>query len=249
MTRLLAVGLLAGVPGQGGDSPTPAGPSEAPLRLDSIFSDAARPGDRVTLRGEGFGVRPGAIVVTGRRVVPVTWSDTEAAFVVPDDGASGSVSVRTADGVRSVAVPFAVERPLPDGQIAPHGLVIEDTGLPGAAFLVETDGTCLFGISGFETLCTYELRDRQPHVFRGRAYLNQRVADLRVAGGYLFCVGDHGLLVYRCADLRAGRAEVVAAVAGGSCYGVDARPDPAGERDGLLDKVTGSKFCSQESRR
>jgi len=145
LTRLLAAGLLAVVPGRGGEPPSPVGPSEAPLRLDSVSSDAAQPGDRVTLRGEGFGVRRGAIVVTGRRVVPVTWSDTEAAFVVPDDGASGSVSVRTAEGVRSVAAPFAVERPLPDGQIAPHGLVLEDTGLPGAAFLVETDGTCLFG--------------------------------------------------------------------------------------------------------
>jgi hypothetical protein len=174
------------------------------------------------------------VVLAGRRVVPLTWSDKEAAFVVPEDGASGGLCLRTVAGARSGARAFTVNRPLPAGQIAPHGLGLEDTGLPGPAFLVETDGTCLFGITGFETLSTYELRERQPHGFCGRTYLNQRVADLRVRGGYLFCVGDHGLLVFRCSDLRAGRAEAVAAVAGGSFYGVDARPDPGGPPDGLL---------------
>ncbi|MBE7503839.1 MAG: hypothetical protein HS113_26845 [Verrucomicrobiales bacterium] len=146
--------------------------------------------------------------------------------------------MRRADGARLEPVAFTVERRLPAGQIAPHGLVLEATGLPGAAFLVETDGTCLFGITGFETLCTYELRPSGPHVFRGRAHLRQRVADLRVRDGYLFCVGDHGLLVFRCADLRAGRMDPVAAVAGGAFYGVDARSDPAGEADGLLVSLT-----------
>lgn len=208
--------LLVVAPGRAGEASGPAGAAQTPLHADSLSIQAARPGDRVTLRGEGFGVRAGAVVLTGRRVEPVAWSDTEVAFVVPEDGVSGGVRLRSADGESSDPIGFTVERPLPAGQVASHGLRLEDTGLPGAAFLVETDGTCLFGVSGFETLCTYELRDNGPHVFRGRTHLNQRVADLRVRGGYLFCLGDHGLIVYRCADLRAGRAEVVAAVAGAS---------------------------------
>lgn len=204
------------------------------LRIDSVAPGAAQAEAVVTVNGQGFGSSPGFVVLTGRRIQPHSWTDTQITFTVPDDGASGFLAVRTAGGARSAAIPFTVERPLPDGQIAPYGLTLEKTGLPGAAFLVETDGSYLYGISGFETLGTYKLRDTQPHQFLGRVYLNQRVADLRVQGGYLFCVGDHGLLVYRCADLRAGRPVVAAAVAGGSYHGVDVRPDPAGELAGVL---------------
>ncbi|MCP5517465.1 MAG: hypothetical protein H7A45_09445 [Verrucomicrobiales bacterium] len=192
------------------------------------------PGAEVTLHGRGFGQASGHVVVTGRRVPPRSWSDEQITFVVPEDAATGFVSVRPADREASGWVSLAIERRLPAGQIAPHGLRLEDTGLPGAAFLVETDGSHVYGITGFETLCTYQLRGTQPHAFRSRVYLNQRVADLRVRDGFLFCVGDHGLLVYRCADLQAGEATVTAAVAGASFMGVDVRPDAAAEREGLL---------------
>jgi hypothetical protein len=42
----------------------------------------------------------------------------------------------------------------------------------------------------------------------------------------LFCAGDHGLIVYRCAELQAGAPRPVAAVAGASYLAVDVRPDP-----------------------
>lgn len=202
--------------------------------IEGLSPSVAQPGARVTIAGQGFGGGPGTVVLTGRRIEASSWSESEIHFSVPADGASGFVYVRTAGGARSDEVPFTVERPLPTGQIAPYGLALEETGLLGAAFLVETDGSFLYGVSGFETLCTYELRAAQPHVFRSRIYLNQRVADLRVQGGYLFCVGDQGLLIYRCADLQAGIPRAVTAVAGGSYLSVDVRPDPAGELDGLL---------------
>ncbi len=203
-------------------------------QIDGVSSSSAQPGPAGTFIGRGFGATPGAVVLTGLRVTPTSWSETNVSFVVPDDGASGFVHIRTVSGERSEAVSFTVERPLPAGQIAPYGLTLEETGLLGAAFLVETDGSYLYGISGFETVSTYELRDTQPHVLRSRIYLNQRVGDLRMQGGYLFCAGDHGLLVYRCADLQAGVPVVAAAVAGGSYLGVDVRPDPTSELDGLL---------------
>jgi hypothetical protein len=137
------------------------------------------------------------VVLTGRRITPRSWSDTRISFSIPDDGASGFVRVRCVEGLPSDKVPFTVNRPLPAGQFAPYGLRMDDTGLLGSAFLAETDGSCLYGVSGFETLSTYELQDARPHVFRSRVYLNQRVADLRLAGGFLFCAGDYGLLVVR----------------------------------------------------
>jgi hypothetical protein len=203
-------------------------------RIDWLSSAAARPGASVFLVGHGFGAAPGTIVLTGLRVAASAWSETNVSFVVPEDGASGFVRIRAASGEPSADVPFTVERPLPAGQIAPYGLALEETGLPGSALLVETDGACLYGISGFETLSVYALRGSQPHTLRSRVQLNQRVGDLRIRDGFLFCAGDHGLLVYRCADLQAGTPVVASAVAGGSYLGVDVRPDPTGLVKGLL---------------
>jgi len=205
------------------------------VRMDTLSTGSAAPGTAVTLSGQGFGVTPGAVVLTGLRIGASSWSDTAISFTVPEDGASGLAYVRTAAGATSSSVPFIVDRPLPPGQIGPYGLALEETGLLGAALLVETDGSHLYGVSGFETLCTYALQDAQPHALRSRVHLDQRVADLRVAGGHLFCVGDHGLLIYRCADLQAGvPVAPAAAVAGGSYMGVDIWPDPTGKLGGLL---------------
>jgi hypothetical protein len=44
--------LLVVAPGRGGAA-------QSPLHVDSLSTQAARPGDRVTLRGGGFGVRAG----------------------------------------------------------------------------------------------------------------------------------------------------------------------------------------------
>lgn len=41
-------------------------------------------------------------------------------------------------------------------------------------------------------------------------------------------------MIYRCADLAEGMPAMTAAVAGGSYIGGDARPDPAGELDGMV---------------
>lgn len=212
----------------------PAVTRAAQVRLDPLTDASAGVGEEVVLHGEGFGAVPGSVILTGRRITPRLWSDQSVVFSIPDDGASGFVRVRPVDGAASDKIPFTVNRRLPAGQVAPYGLRIDDTGLPGAAFLVETDGAYLYGVSGFETLCTYALLGTRPHAFRSRFYLNQRVAALRLAGGFLFCAGDHGLLVYRCSDLRAGTATVVAAIAGGSYLDVDVRPDPTGEWDGQL---------------
>jgi len=223
---VLAAGCAAGLDPSAGQAAQP--------RLDPLSNASASVGEEVILHGEGFGVVPGSVVLTGRRITPRSWSDTRITFSIPDDGASGFVRVRPVDGLPSNKVPFTVGRRLPAGQVAPYGLRLDDTGLPGAAFLAETDGSYLYGVSGFETLSAYALQRTRPHVFRNRIYLNQRVADLRLAGGFLFCAGDHGLVVYRCADLQSGTPAVVAAIAGGSYLGVDVRPDPTGEWDGWL---------------
>jgi hypothetical protein len=206
----------------------------AQSHLETPNDTSAPTGETVTLQGSGFGFQPGHVVLTGLRITPQSWSDTRIRFVVPEDAASGFLRVRPAQGPPSESILFTVERSLPPGQVAPYGLQLEDTGLPGAALLVETDGAFLYGITGFETLSTYELQDHQPHRFRSRAWLNQRVADLRIREGFLFCVGDHGLLVFRCSDLQEGVTMPTAAIAGGSFIGVDVRPDPTGEEDGLL---------------
>jgi hypothetical protein len=202
--------------------------------ITALSRARARPGERVEIRGHGFGRHPGQALLGGLRVDAELWSDDRVQFQVPEEAASGGVRLRTVEGRLSNAVPLRVRRPLPAGQFAPFGFECEDTGLLGAAFLVETDGDCLYGVCGLDTLVTCRLAARGPHRFCSRQYLNQRVGDLRLAAGYLFCAGDHGLRIYRCADLRRGPAEPVAALAGGSFLSVDARPDPAGKLPGLI---------------
>ncbi|NLH73824.1 MAG: hypothetical protein GX456_12285 [Verrucomicrobia bacterium] len=202
--------------------------------IDYVLPTNAPPNAEVRIVGRGFGVGRGWVVLSGLRVGPYKWTDSEITFTVPGDAASGSLVVRSSSGARSAPVPFVVDRALPPGQLAPYGLALERIGLPGAAFLVETDGECLYGVSGFEALCVYEIKGTGSHERRSRFYLNQRVGKLRVRSGYLFVAGDHGLLIYRCADLREGKTSPVAAIAGGSYIGVDARSDPAGRFGGLL---------------
>lgn len=203
-------------------------------RIERIEPDTAAPGERVAVSGAGFGGTPGTVLLSGLRITPEDWAEQAIAFRVPADGVTGPLQVRSAAGTVSEAASLTVDHPLAPDQFAPMGLAIADTGLPGAAFLVETDGTHLYGVTGFETLVTYALREDGPHALRSRFYLNQRVGDIRVRGGYLYCVGDHGLLVFRCADLQAGRWDPVAAIAGAALMGVDIGPDPAGEHGGVL---------------
>lgn len=160
--------------------------------VESLSENSVPPGTLVKVKGHGFGSRPGLVLVTGLRMAASEWSDTEVRFVVPADAASGFLHLRSADGARSSPAQFTVKRKLPAGQMAPYGLALQETVLPGAAFLVETDGVCMYRISGFETLCVHRIHDASPHSRVLRTYLNQRVADLRVRGEYLFCVGDHG---------------------------------------------------------
>jgi len=110
---------------------------------------------------------------------------------------------------------------LPKGQFEPYGFQMEDIGLLGAAFLIETDGSYFYGVSGFETLCTYQIIGDGTYNLCNRIYLSQRVGDIKIYDGYLFLTGDHGLLVYRCNDLQNNIPEVVAAISGGSFLTLD----------------------------
>ncbi|HNS21690.1 MAG TPA: hypothetical protein PKH24_14390 [Sedimentisphaerales bacterium] len=192
-------------------------------RIDGLSPDSASVGETVILSGEGFGDSPGHVVVTGLRLAPVRWSDAEIQFILPHDASTGWVSVCNSAGAGSNRMCFTVRREPAAGQFEPAGLVLRDTGLLGSAFLVETDGSYLYGVLGVETLTTYRIRDDGPYELCSRTYLPQRIGDIRIHDGYLFCAGDHGLSVYRCADLQEGGTEAVASVAGGSYLAVDAK--------------------------
>lgn len=203
-------------------------------RISDLSQNVAIPGQTVTVRGIGFGGSAGHVVLSGLRIDPIAWTDIEVTFSVPAEGCSGSLHLRDTGGADSNRMLFTVKRNLPDGQFEPQSLELSDTGMPGAAFLIETDGTHFYGISGFETLSTFRIREGDRPELLSRMYLSQRVGDLRVHDGHLFCAGDHGLSVYRCADLQAGPAAPIAAVFPGSCLAVDARTKTGAPFDGTL---------------
>lgn len=210
-----------------------AGEAAAPS-IHALSRGNAAPGESVTIRGTDFGDSAGYVVVAGLRITPASWSGAEVTWTVPVEGCSGLLYLRETGGAVSNKLRFTVKRDLPAGQFEPENLELIDTGLTGAAFLIETDGSFFYGISGFETLNTYQIRvDDRPEL-RSRIYLPHRVGDIRVHDGHLFCAGDHGLSVYRCADLQQGAAEPIAAVFVGACLGVDVREKAGAPVDGTL---------------
>lgn len=170
----------------------------------------------------------------GLRVEATFWSDTSITVVIPSEAASGFLYIRDANNLGSNTVDFTVSRQLESGFFEPANLWIADTGLSGAAFLVETDGDYLYGVTGFETLSTYKINDEMPYELCSRIYLPQRVSDIRLHNGYLFCVGDHGLYVFQCSKLHQGITEMTAALAGGHFMGVDVREKPEPPINGVL---------------
>jgi hypothetical protein len=204
------------------------------LTIDHLSTSAAAPGDSITIFGSGFGTIEGHVILTGLHIEADTWSETEIIITIPDQGASGFIYIRDANQQKSNSVTFSVKRPLPSGQFEPYGFQIEDIGLPGPAFLVETDGSYFYGISGFETLCTYEIMGDGSHTLSSRIYLPQRVGDIKLYDEYLFVSGDHGLLVYRCSDLQTNTPEIVIAVAGGSYLTLDIKNKDGIPIDGTL---------------
>ena len=191
------------------------------LNIDYLSTGIAKPGATVSIYGTGFGSVAGYVVLTGLKIKADSWSDNEIVFTVPENGASGFIYVRDVNLVKSNSLSFSLNRVLPDGQFEPYGFQLDDTGLSGAAFLVETDGSYFYGITGFETLCTYKILGDGSHSFCSRIYLPQKVGDLKVYNGYLFLSGDMGLIVYRCTDLQNNNPNVVMAIAGSSYMTLD----------------------------
>lgn len=202
--------------------------------ITSLSAASLYPGESLTIYGSGFGTAAGCVVITGLRIEATSWSDTSITVMIPSDAASGFLYIRDTNDISSNAVDFTVDRHLDTGFFEPANLYIADTGASGAAFLVETDGEYLYGITGFETLSTYKIHDQMPYELCSRVYLPQRVGDIRLHDGYLFCVGDHGLSIFRCSDLHQGITDVVAAIAGGHFMGVDVREKPEPPLNGVL---------------
>jgi len=206
-----------------------------PPEIRCLSTYKAAPSSQVTIAGEYFGSSPGYVVLSGLQITipPLDWSDNMIRFAVPEEGATGPVYVRTYGNKKSNSVgPFTVERPL--GAYEPTAtLALAETGLQGAATLVETDGAFLYAVAGCDTLITYDLGNFPPlapptynydqdYGVKSRIYFPQRLADLKVSEGHLFCVGDFGLRVYNCRDLHTHAAPpITAAVANGAFYAVD----------------------------
>ncbi len=204
------------------------------LTIDHLSTNRAYPGDSIIIYGMGFGSDVGYVVLTGLKIPADSWSNTEIEFTVPENGASGPLYVRDSMNGKSNSVLLTVERILPTGQFEPYGFQLEDVGLAGAAFLVETDGSYFYGVTGFETLCTYEILGNGSYDLCSRIYLPQRVGDIKIFNGYLFISGDHGLVVYRCSDLQNDTAEVIAAIAGGSFITLDLKQKDGNPITGTL---------------
>ncbi|MFP3042367.1 hypothetical protein LQZ19_11180 [Treponema primitia] len=75
--------------------------------LTSVVPRAAYTGDEIHIYGYGLG-SPGTLFLNGKDVPVSRWSDGELIFVVPDDGLSGKIHVRSSGG-ESNALTFTVK--------------------------------------------------------------------------------------------------------------------------------------------
>jgi hypothetical protein len=202
--------------------------------ITHLSTNKASVGETVSVYGSGFGLSQGYIVVSGLVVEPVSWSDTEVVFIVPEHAASGFLYVCNALLIKSNILDLTIDRNLLQHQLEPYGFTLEETGLLGSALLVETDGEYLYGITGFETLCTYKINEDSPFELCSIISLPQRVGDLRIHNGYLFVSGDHGLYVFQNTDLQQGKTTPVAALAGASYLTMDAKEKTGQPIEGTL---------------
>jgi len=191
-------------------------------------------GGNVIIYGNGFGSLQGYIVVTGLHVTVNSWTENEIQFTVPEYAASGFIYIKDSDGIKSNSVDFTVDHELFESQFEPYGFNLEETGLFGPALLVETDGSYLYGITGLETLCTYKIYDDKPYELCSIISLPQRVSDIKIHDGYLYCSGDHGLYVFRCASLQQGNTNPIASIAGGSYMTLDVKEKTGQPIDGTF---------------
>ena len=189
--------------------------------ITHLSKNSALPGEIVHIFGNGFGSLPGYIVLSGLRISPESWSENDISYVVPEFGSTGLIYVRDSSGIKSNSISFTVERELFDHQYEPHGFTLDETGLFGSASLVETDGEYIYGITGFETLCTYQIITNGPNELCSIDSLAQRISDIRIHDGYLYCTGDHGLYIFRTEDLQEGDTNPVVSIAGGSYFSID----------------------------
>lgn len=104
---------------------------KAPI-ISAIEPAMAAPGDRVVIRGEYFGrtEREGSLSLAGEIPPPSliqSWSDEEVVFLVPEDAASGLVTVSNSQGT-STGVLFTNTRSIPT--------VLTQASAPGAPLIV-----------------------------------------------------------------------------------------------------------------
>lgn len=71
------------------------GRTSSPYHIDAVLPPDAAPGQRVVLRGTGFGDHAGDVAFDGASPVePLSWSDTEIEAIVPEHARPGPVSLR-----------------------------------------------------------------------------------------------------------------------------------------------------------
>ena len=202
--------------------------------ITSLSSDYSSIGDLLTIYGYGFGNSEGYIVLTGLCVEPISWTNTQITFKIPRIGASGYIYIRDINSTKSNSVNFKVLRSLPDFQFEPYGLSLIDTGILGPALLVETDGSYVYGVTGYDTLSTYKIFEDSPYELKNRIYLPQRINELRIFDNYLFLTGDMGLFVYRCSDLQNDNPQIVIAIANAAIMALDIKEINGDPIDGVL---------------
>ncbi len=105
--------------------------SATTVYLSSLLPATARPGDSLTLLGQGFGTTPGQVNFVGGSATSSQWTDTQIKLTVPSGASSGPIRVRTSGGIESNPQTFSLYT----------GVVYSEESVPSTYSSIGSTGT------------------------------------------------------------------------------------------------------------
>jgi len=107
--------------------------SASTVYLSSLQPFTARPGDTLTLLGQGFGSTPGQVTFGALGATTNQWTDTQIKLTVPPGASSAQVRVRTAGNSESNPQPFTLYT----------GVVYSEEAVPSTYASIGSTGTAV----------------------------------------------------------------------------------------------------------
>jgi len=174
--------------------------------IESVLPATQRPGQNISITGNGFGSATGYVTFAALKAYAESWSNQTITVAVPEGASSGNLGVVDAGGAKSDDFEYTViysDRVAPEWRITnPDEFGLKDFGYFGAANRIESRNNFLF-VNYSSGVATYDT-SQTPYAQKSNFYLPSKMADWKIHDDFLYMVGDFGLRIYPLDDLESG---------------------------------------------